>query len=270
MLPRRSATPPKRHAFAALLVAAVLARPAGAAETCPIPQSRPAESEESHLDASTWEDEARQALPQGRVLDPERVGGILAALQAPKPPAKSLWERFLDWVNAWLARNRRASEGTHWLTEWLAGIEPWVARNVLLAMLGLLVIGLGVLAIVELRAAGAGRRRQREARGTHAAATVGARRVPTLAEIAALPLRDQPPALLQWVIRRFVDRQILPADASLTNGELLAILRARAPAELTAFHRLTRAAEASVYGAIAPADAEMRELLDSAGMTAAG
>lgn len=258
-MPRRpSAAGLRRLGLLALLAAALAAPAANAAQECPVPAPPPpAESDTSRLDEQTWAQEAAQTLPPARKLDPQRVAAILATIEPPRPQAASWWERFVQW----LERYARQNEGSNWLADLLRDVEPWVFTNIFLAILAMLVIALGALIIVELRAAGVGKARRRQTVAGARPAAASPRVELGLADIAALPLREQPPALLQWAIARLVERQVLPADASLTNGELLAVLRARAPDELPTFRRLTRVAEAAAYGAIEPAEDDARELL---------
>jgi len=223
------------------------------------------ESADSQRDQAVWAEEATRTLPPADRLQPGRVAAILAAIEtAPKPP-DSWWERFTRWLESWLRQGKDA-QAPNWLIKLLQSIPPEVARAVGWALLAALVIGLAAIVIVELRAAGVFRRRDGVRPGL--VAGVAAPPVPNgaqpgLAEIARLPLRDQPAALLQLAIRLLIARQLLPADSSLTNGELLAVLQARAPAESPRFRRLARAAEAAVYGSIEPSARETRDLLDS-------
>jgi hypothetical protein len=201
-------------------------------------------------------------LPAGHRLDPGKVAAILAAIGAEKPREKSWWERLVERLQEWAARNRSQSKEPSWLIEWLRDIPPYVVKNFFLLVLASMVIGLGVLVIVELRAAGVGRRRPAgAARMAPAGASAATASLPSLADIAALPLLEQPAALLRWAIARLIERQLLPPDASLTNGELLALLVSRAPDEVPAFRRLARAADAAVYGAIGPTEREAGELI---------
>lgn len=232
--------------------------------SCPIPGAPPAETQETVRDRDTWSREAAQPLPASR-LDAGRVAAILASLEAP-PRKASWWERFNRWLESWLGRAGEDADAPEWLAKLLGGIPPWAAKLVFWLVLGALVAGLAAIAVIELRAAGVLRRQQpRPAAAAPGAARETAREAPDLAFIGRLPARDQPAALLQWAIRRLVARRILPADRSLTNGELAAVLRTHAPAELPLFQRLACAAEAAVYGARAPAADEVRALLDAVG-----
>ena len=225
---------------------------------------QPPESPEARLDLDAWRADWDRGLPAPR-LDPARVKEILAALEQPKRPP-SLWERFDQWLRSWFGDASERVDAPNWLAQLLQAIPAWVYKAIFWTLLGALVACLLVIVFIELRAAGVWRRRARAQAVADAIATATtgpAAPAPGLAGIAALPLREQPAALLQWGIRQLVVRRVLPADRSLTNGELLALVRARAPDELARFRRLTLAAEAVVYGRQEPDEAETRALLDA-------
>jgi hypothetical protein len=264
---RNAATLRRRIGVALLAAGAACAAPAlGAVETCPIPSgdSPPAETAESLRDRQTWEHEAAQRLPP-RTLEPARVAAILAAIEPP-PREASLWDRFVAWLDGWFKAEEQGGEAPAWLLELIERIPKWLGPALFFGSLAALVIALATIIVIELRAAGVFRRRAGVA-GTPAATAAALAAAPAagleLAGIGALPLREQPAALLLWAIRRLVARHVLPADRSLTNGELLALVGTRAPDELPVFRRLARAAEAVVYGARDPAERETRELLEA-------
>jgi hypothetical protein len=258
---------PRRSAALARLGAAALLAVAGAAFAAPEadePAEERKETVESQRDLDAWDADHDRALPARR-LEPARLGEILKSLEPPKKPPTA-WERFKDWLRSLFGSGPARIDAPDWLERLFNAIPGWVYAAIFWTLLGALVVALLAIVVVELRAAGIWRRRakaQAEA-AVVAAATVGA---PVewslgLAGIAGLPLHDQPAALLQWAIRHLILRRVLPPDRSLTNGELLALVRTRAPNELPQFRRLARAAEAVVYGKQPPAEAETRALLD--------
>jgi hypothetical protein len=237
--------------------------------SCPIPAGAPdAETPEAVRDREAWSRELGQPLPDARRLDPARVPAILARIETPQPP-ESWWDRLLRRFAAWLQSDEAALP--QWFTDFARRIPPWVGSAVVIVLVAGLALGLLAVVIIELRAAGVFRRR-RSGAGEPAlpAGTAPPDWQRTLDDIARLPLRERPAALLAFMIRRLVARDLLPADSSLTNGELAALLGARAPAEVAAFRRLARAAEAVVYGAAEPGERDTRELLDALRAAQAG
>ncbi len=270
---RLSAATLRRFGCAALLAGAGAAFAASGVDSCPIPQGAGAgekpeeeqkETADSRRDQEAWDSDDARALAGTSTLDTTQVAGILAAIEAPKPEV-SWWERFMRELNAWLARSASEAAAPKWLVEALQAIPPWVFKLVFWLVFAALLGGLAAIAFIELRAAGVWRRKPKHdvERGAAASVPFAAPDLPDLAAIAALPLRARPAALLQWAIAGLVARQVLPADRSLTNGELLTFVRARAPGELPVFRRLARSAEAVVYGARMPDERETRELLES-------
>lgn len=257
---------------AAWLALLPLPSPAGDAPACSIPQpaSRPfasaqeaADSPEGRNDLTAWEQDQAKPLPPESRLRGADVAGILAGIERAPPRVASWWERLLARLDAWLQRHAKDAAAPAWLRDLLGAISPEAIKTAFWIVLCLLVIGLGGIVIMELRAAGHAARRpgRRRVAGAPDAAPAASARVLSLAEITALSPLAQPAALLRLAIASLTARQLLPPDESLTNRELLGALAARAPAETAAFGRLARSADAAIYGGRAPPRDEVAVLV---------
>lgn len=233
------------------------------------------ESAEVMADVLGWiDDQARSAVAPAQP-DAAAVGGILAALREPPKLREELswWQRLLRWINWLLSSDDDADDGPGWLERLMQGITPGMAQAIWWTLLALLVAALATIVIAELRAAGAFGPRRRRGRQDAIAPAASSAQAPqaatTLSAIAALPLPEQPAALLRWSIAALAQRRLLPRDASMTNGELRSRLRRAAPVEVEVFAALVRAAEAQTYGGRTPTPEHMQALLQSAPTLAA-
>lgn len=218
-------------------------------------------------DALVLFDEGRHG-PPARVADPAAVAPILAGIQQERDrPPETMWQRFVHWVMERFTRQAPESHGMPGWLRWLSGIPPEVLRAIWWSLFAILALSLAWIVIRELRAAGAFSRGKRERRRPVAAAEgdATAGRAPTLAEVAAMPDALQAGALLRAAIAHLRLRQRLPADDSLTNGELRAQLSGISTDERTLFGEIVRVADAQLYGGVPPQADRLRTLIEAAG-----
>lgn len=228
--------------------------------TCPIPpppdrpvQAAPGDpaSAEGRNDITAWRGDEARSLPAIAALRSEEVASILRGIEKPSPPQPSWWDRLMARFDEWLRLQSGDAAAPAWLRDLLSQVSEEAVTAILWLLLCLLVIAMGGIVIMELRAAGIGRRRRAASAGgaLPLSGTATADVPPSLAQVMTLPLRAQPAALLRLAIHRLAARQLLPPDDSLTNGELLRLLETHATVEAAAFRRLARGADAVVYGA---------------------
>lgn len=268
---------PSVIAGATLALCALTTAAAADGGSCPIPptpdhpvQTAPADapSVEGRNDLDAWAADEARPPAASMALQIGDVAAILDALEQSPPPPLSWWDRLLARFDAWLQRHSADAEPPAWLRDLLQGISGEAVIAILWLLLCLLVVALGGIVITELRAAGVGRRRRgapvavRASREGGPSARAAA---PTLAQIAVLPLRDRPGALLRLAIVALTARALLPDDNTLTNGELLRLLEARAAPEAGAFRQLAHGADSAVYGAREPRPEDVVALVDALG-----
>lgn len=202
--------------------------------------------------------------------DPAAVPAVLAALPSRPETRPSAWQRFLAWLEQWLASKDEAAIELDWLTS--IDLPNWLPRALYYTLLALLAGFSAGFVIMELRAARAPGRRTRIPSSRHTADTQGQ---PTLANITRLEAAHQPGALLRFVIHTLGEQKRLTDDASLTNRELHRDLMARDPAFAEQFGDFAAAIERLSYGGedrqhslpplIAAAQALVAEYHDSQG-----
>jgi hypothetical protein len=177
---------------------------------------------------------------------------ILAETSRPALPPPSWAER----VRAWLRERLGGRDGVapQWLQDWLTRftahrelLDVLLRITVVLTLVGALYV---VLREVEI---GGGWRRLWRRSGRHAPPAL--RAAPAAAtplrwsDVLALPVTEQPSALLHWLLLELHTRQLLPSDTSLTNRELLTLLRTPHPTLHAPFAALLDALEPYLYGA---------------------
>lgn len=191
-------------------------------------------------------------------LRPADLGPILEAMDT-TDSEPSLWEQF----RAWLLENLRSdNEAPSWLVEWLENLDfdgatAGFILKLLLAGIVLLAIGLVLNELVkaDLRLSGAPSRRRplppQTGTGPEAA---------DWDSLIGLPARQQPAALLQYLLNSLDRAGIIAVQRAWTNHEYAAAVRRRLPGASAAFARVVAAAEHAVYGGHEPVDEEARTL----------
>lgn len=196
-------------------------------------------------------------------LDFDGLEALLDDVLIEKTTQDSLWDRFLRWLEQHVREGDSPQLGR--LFDWLEDLDapPWLGdvliktSTVLIILLALIVVG------NELRLSGLPRRRRRERSGESApAAADGTARARALGfdELRDLPARPLAAAIVEMVTAAFAERGWLSRDRSLTNGELLREVQARASAVVQPFSALLGSVESIVYGD-RPADEQSRRRL---------
>ena len=196
-------------------------------------------------------------------LDFDGLEALLDDVLIEKTTQDSLWDRFLRWLEQHVRDEDSPQLGR--LFDWLDDLDPppWLGdvlvktSTVLIILLALIVVG------NELRLSGLPRRRRRERSRESASAaadgTAGSRAL-GFDELRGLPARALAAAIVEMVTAVFAERGWLSRDRSLTNGELLREVQARASAIVQPFSALLGSVESIVYGD-RPADEQARRRL---------
>ena len=199
-------------------------------------------------DAVAYQHDVTQVLPAAKP-SPATLARVLAELHLKPAAADGWWKRFRRWLRHWFTDE----EGTFppWLEEWLKSLSlpSWLGDVVFKVTLLTILVLAAIILFNEFRAV-----RWRGWAPRRAGSTVevarGVRNVPrTLADVRVLPLRDQPGALLQYVIAQLVHVGRLPDRRDETNRKLVFRLRTHTPIVAASFGELVNDAERSIYGA---------------------
>ena len=165
--------------------------------------------------------------------------------------AKTLWERFVDWLKQqqpgnntdweWLQKLLRDLQLPEWFGTWL--LRGTIALTLLLA--------LGII-VIEIRASEQFRlfrkRTKSDVNSKTRAAHLQQKSSPNRQQIAMLPLAQQPAALLNWIISELVSRNLLPDNRSLTNGEYCVAIHRRNAQAALGFSELMGFIDKTIYG----------------------
>ena len=172
-----------------------------------------------------------------------------------KEPEKSdgLWERFGEWVKQFLPeidqeqldRLEKFVQSIS-IPEWLGKIIFYVSGGIILASAFWIIFR----EWRYYRRIGAYEKLVRIGSGPDG--VLVSHQSLTLDELAGLPLHRKLPALLGWLIAYLMDRGDLPANHSLTNRELLRVLRKQGSTDSAYFSDLVSESERVVYGNRAP------------------
>lgn len=201
----------------------------------------------------------------GAALETGAVADILAGIGRQEPrPERSTWERFTRWLRELLRVGPKpVASDPAWL-RWLESIPHDVLRAIWWTLFALMALGLVWIVVRELREAWS------FARKTKPPAVVGgiaaqspAEAALRLGDIPGLPDSAQAAALLRVTLKELRAADRLPADESLTNGELRRRLVADA-SESQLFGLIVGSAESQVYGRRAVAPDRLQALIRAA------
>jgi hypothetical protein len=184
---------------------------------------------------------------------PAQLQSVIAELGLQNPQANSLWKRFRSWLRSLFEKQSAAVAPARGFTEWLRdhgfSDDLWSAVQwVTLAALAVLV---GRALYQELR--DARRSRRRLPLHLQPSSTV-ATRLPSLAQIAAAPLRQQPGLLLAVIAELLSRRRLLHGAAALTPREVALRALLADATDHAQLAELTSAAEPASYAAAGPSD----------------
>jgi len=188
------------------------------------------------------------------LAEPAALGPILAQMDT-SSTGPGIWERFTSWL---LERLRTDEQAPAWLVEWLESIEfdgetaLWVVRILLVAVV---LMGLGIL-LNELMKADLRVRRRHRARRAARSLNRPSEGPLHWHAIGRLPAREQPAALLRYLVDALERAGIIAAQRAWTNREYAAAVRQKLPEPANAFARLAAAAEQTVYGGREPNEQE--------------
>jgi hypothetical protein len=185
-------------------------------------------------------------------VDANAIGSVIAEhYEASDGPRRSLWQRFLAWLNTWFDDGEGKSEFN--LLEWWLKVAPSEANaqlmfNVLAGLLVLLALALALREMGYLRGAG----RNRMARGP---GITGLDAGPESIEVWPPDLRGLDPRAslarcFASLCAHLRERQRIPGAPGLTNRELAGLLAEQDPPCANDIRWLQAHADAAVYGGI--------------------
>jgi hypothetical protein len=193
--------------------------------------------------ASRYDREAPRAVNVGT------LGPILDSLRTQAPERPLTWfERFKRWLRAKL--ERPDSDSDNWLSRWLDDVDvpDAIARGILFASIGLIVVLTIVVIINELRAAGVFRSRRRSRDADMILAGIASAAMDDVADIDTLPVDRKIPMLLRMLVTTLVQSGRLRAERSLTHRELCTRANFDDAQQRESFRRVAALAERTVYG----------------------
>lgn len=179
----------------------------------------------------------------------DSLGPILDSLRTQAPERPLTWfERFKRWLRAKL--ESRGSDSDNWLSRWLDDVDvpDAVARGILFASIGLIVVLTIVVIVNELRAAGVFRRRRRSQDADMILAGIASAGADDVADIDALPADRKISVLLRMLVTTLVQSGRLRAERSLTHRELCTRAAFDDAQQRESFRRVAALAERTVYG----------------------
>ena len=208
-------------------------------------------------DFQAWYD---AAVP-GRRPDLESLPDVLAQMREPAPRRLSLREQFWRWLTHKLGLDE--FEMPEWTRE--LSIPPRVVDAVFYSVIALLLILAVAVIVNELRQRRGDRGDRRVARWSHDAGAAAP--PPTLAELEAAPLSQQPRLLLAIAINALSSRGVIDYRGSMTHRQL--VTTAQGLPDGQGLVLLSKAAERCAYGGWEPSAGDM-DTLRSAGRALLG
>jgi hypothetical protein len=176
---------------------------------------------------------------------------VLAGLAANERREQGWWARFKQWLRAVLERPP-STEDSPWWRRWLDALEvPQHVLELVEAVALAVVVALAAAIVVnEARVARASSgRRSRAASAARAGSAAHARR--SLDELERAGPADQPPLLLELIVERLRDEDLVPPTRALTLHELTRAARLQ-PADRERLSVLTGACERLRFAAQQP------------------
>ncbi|MGB6449892.1 MAG: hypothetical protein WBE92_04005 [Steroidobacteraceae bacterium] len=187
--------------------------------------------------------------PPALRLSVSRLQEIALSLKPPPSPP-SLWDRIAAWVRSWLQPVSGNPPG------WLRflphlSIGPRLRRLLLMALAGLIVIGVGAAVVIELRAAGlmgSSRRPGSAARRPGAGSKQAEESSADPVDLASAAPHERPVLLLRLLVQALTRSQRLRSDRNLTCRELIDHARFDTARQREDFGRVAVLAERALYG----------------------
>lgn len=194
------------------------------------------------------------------------VDGIVKGILQVKPePQPGLWDRFWDWLKQYLPKLDK--EDSEKLDKFIRSIS-FSEQTGKILFYGSSAIILAIAFWIVFREWRYYRRvggtRKLQQRGGVAMESVIDFRAVSLADLPNLPNQYKIPALLHWVINYCVGQGELPPNQSLTNREMLRILKQQKSTHSRYFSELVGESERVVYGNAVPAEDRVAQLLAGA------
>jgi hypothetical protein len=200
-----------------------------------------------------------------RDLDDDTLGPILDSLRAQEPERPLTWlERVRRWLRSLVERQQ--GDRDDWLSRWLEGVDvpDAVARGILYACLGLIIVLTLLVIVAEMRAAGIFRKRRGEQDAAMVAGGAGAAKGDTPEALDALSADRKAPMLLRMLVQTLVKSGRLRAERSLTHRELSARATFDNAEQRESFRSVAALAERTVYGEGEVSDAEVEPVVTAA------
>jgi hypothetical protein len=184
-------------------------------------------------------------------LEPGDLRAILEQLERERvKPARSWWDAVKEWLRSW--SGNQDSRPAPWLVRLLSRLAQSadVIKMISYVLLGLTVVAAIMFVVNELRVAGVLSRRRESWRGDGVPAVQRAtERMPTIADLDAAALRDQPGILLRLLVSRLLETRQLHAERNLTHRELVTQCAFPDVDSRARFARVSQLAERVLYGA---------------------
>ncbi len=181
--------------------------------------------------------------------DDFRLQSIALSLKPPPSPI-SWWERLRAWIRNWFEPvSANPPAWLRFLSRLHIGARTWIVTFVILA--AAVVMAVGAIVVIELRAAGAGsagRRRSRPGRASAGGDGSIADNSPDLADLESAPVRDRPVLLLRALVGALRRAHRLQGDRELTCRELITQARFDTARQRDDFRRVALLAERALYG----------------------
>jgi hypothetical protein len=216
-----------------------------------------------------------QRRAQGPAPRTERLGPVLAALEAAQPPPVGWWARFKAWLRG-ILQARASTDTDSWLARLLGTtqLSQSVMRLIIVAVCAVLIGLAGAVVINELRLAGLLRPHGKPGTGPGPERHAEPPGAGDLGQIEAAAAELRPRLLLELIARQLYEQGRLPPARALTVQELLRSARLASGADRERLHVLARVSERLRFSNSVPAPEVLnaalergRELL--AGLTAA-
>jgi hypothetical protein len=193
----------------------------------------------------------RDAAAPSAALEPGDLRGILDQLERERvKPARSWWDAVKEWLRSW--SGNQDSRPAPWLDRFLSRLAQSadVIKMISYVLLGLTVVAAIMFVVNELRVAGVLSRRRETMPGAGVPVALrAAERMPTLADLDAAALRDQPGILLRLLVSRLLETRQLHAERNLTHRELVTQCAFPDVETRVRFARVSQLAESVLYGA---------------------